>query len=297
MKLKFLVVLTSFLLSCQVMCGSASADNQYPNGLEGIKAATVPPPGTYLRVYNYYYTSDRFIGQDGKKVPIEFDADLYALAPRLLWVSDIPILGGTYAADAIVPLIYKDINAGGAGGSEFGFFDPILEPFVISWHGERWDAVFALGGFIPVGDYDAGDPSSIGSGFWTQLTTLGTTLYLDPEKTWSASILSRYEVHSDQRDLDYRPGDDFHFEWSVAKNFCEVINAGVSGYANWQVTQDTGSDAPAAKDKDRVFAVGPEITYLVPALRTVFKAAYLLEFEARDRPEGMVANITLTTAF
>jgi hypothetical protein len=38
----------------------------YPAGSEGIKAASLPPPGFYFEDYNSFYYSDRTPGFDGQ---------------------------------------------------------------------------------------------------------------------------------------------------------------------------------------------------------------------------------------
>jgi hypothetical protein len=53
------------------------AQAHYPAGVEGVKAATLPPPGWYLRDYNYLYWADDFPGG-----PSDFDLFAYVQAPR-----------------------------------------------------------------------------------------------------------------------------------------------------------------------------------------------------------------------
>ena len=49
-------------------CLQAQPTAHYPAGLEGIKAATLPPPGVYLRDYNWFYYSDQYNNATGNKV-------------------------------------------------------------------------------------------------------------------------------------------------------------------------------------------------------------------------------------
>ncbi|MGA3163812.1 MAG: hypothetical protein ABSD77_06420 [Verrucomicrobiota bacterium] len=59
----------------------------YPAGAEGIKGASLPPPGVYFRDYNFFYTADNF--KDG---PPQFDIFAYLNAPRVIWMTDWKIL-------------------------------------------------------------------------------------------------------------------------------------------------------------------------------------------------------------
>ncbi len=248
-----------------------AAENEYPNGNEGIKAATVPPPGFYYKMYNVLYNADTITDQNGNESDIDFDLTLFVNAHRILWVSESKILGGNYAADVIIPVFNIDLQIGAAGvdDSKFGLGDICIEPFVLAWHGSQYDAVFGLSVYAPTGEYDKTEPASIGKDMWTFMTTLGGTYYFDQAKTWSASILSRYEIHGEKNDLDWDPGDDFHFEWGVGKTIGKIWDVGLTGYCQWQVTDDSGQDKQRI-DKDQVYAIGPEVSVLFHHLSYLF---------------------------
>jgi hypothetical protein len=277
---------------------SAGETGHYVNGVEGIKAATLPPSGFYYRMYNVYYDADEMMDEDGDELDVGLDIDVYALVNRFVWISDIKMLRADFGADVIIPLVYTDveIKAFGVDDDEFGLGDIAIEPFVLSWHGARYDASFGLAVYVPTGETD--EPASPGKDFWTGLITLGGTYYFDVEKTWSASILSRYEIHSEKDETDVRPGNDFHFEWGIGKTLAKIWDVGMAGYCQWQVTDDSGSDVQGAKSvHDRVFAVGPEVTGFIPAAKSFLSLRSLWEFGAKDRTEGQVIALTLTKAF
>src|ERR1035441_5645907 len=77
----------------------------YAPGLEGIKAATLPPPGVYLRDYNYFYYADQVNDAQGHKIgAADPKAFVYVNAPRLLWITEAKPLGGYLGVDALLPL-------------------------------------------------------------------------------------------------------------------------------------------------------------------------------------------------
>ena len=277
---------------------SAGETGHYVNGVEGIKASTLPPPGFYYRMYNVYYDADEIMDEDGDALDVGLDVHVYALVNRFVWISDIKMLGADFGADVIIPLVYTDleIKAFDVDDDEFGLGDIAIEPFVLSWHGARYDASFGLAVYVPTGE--TAEPASPGKDFWTGLVTLGGTYYFDVEKTWSASILSRYEIHSEKDETDVRPGNDFHFEWGIGKTLAKIWDVGLAGYCQWQMTDDSGSDVEWDKGvHDRVFAVGPEVTVFIPPARSFLSLRSLWEFEAKDRTEGQVIALTLTKAF
>ncbi|MFH2219147.1 MAG: transporter [Pseudomonadota bacterium] len=277
----------------------AGESGHYVNGVEGIKAATLPPPGFYYRMYNVFYTADTLADQDGNALNVNFDAGIYALVNRFIWITDFKLLGGNFFVDMVIPLVNTDIEIGALGISEnrFGLADINIEPFGISWHGLRYDAAMGLSVYMPTGDYDRTEPASPGKGFWTGMFTLGGTVYFDAAKTWAASILSRYEIHSDKESQDIRPGDDFHFEWGLSKTLAKFWDVGLTGYCQWQVTDDSGSDAVNADVHDRVYAAGPEASAFCPGIKAIFSLRSQWEFDARDRSEGNVTTLTITKIF
>ena len=77
-------------------------------------------------------------------------------------------------------------------------------------------------------------------------------------KNWAVSALNRYEFNTEQRDTDITPGQAYTLEWGVAKTFNKVIDVGAVGYYQQQTTSDSG--ASSSNSRDRVAAIGPEIS-------------------------------------
>ncbi len=296
---KFCAVAVISLSIVVVLLGSGitGETGHYVNGVEGLKAATLPPPGLYYRMYNVFYNADTVTDKDGNELNINFDVRVYALVNRLIWITDRQLFGGDYFMDIVIPLIYTDLDIGALGvdSSEFGLGDINIEPFGLSWHGPRYDAAVGLSFYIPTGDYDRTEPASPGKDMWTTMFTLGGTYYLDTDKTWSASILARYEIHGEKDDTNITPGDDFHFEWGVGKTLNRVWDVGLTGYCQWQMSKDSGF--MASPDKDQVYAVGPEVNHFIPSVKLFVSFRYQWEFEAEDRSEGSIGTLTFTKIF
>ncbi len=299
---KFAVLISCGLGLAGTLFGTAFAGEtgHYVNGGEGIKAATLPPPGLYWRVYNQFVDADKLTDKDGDTMDVGYDLHVYSLVNRLVWISNAQILGADFGSDIIIPLAYTDveIKASGVEDNDFGLGDIAVEPLVLSWHGDRYDASFGLAVYVPTGEYDKNKPASPGKDFWTGMITLGGTYYFDVRKTWSASILSRYEIHSDKDETDVRPGNDFHFEWGIGKTVAKIWDVGLTGYCQWQVTDDTGSDVTwDTSVHDRVYAVGPEVTVFIFPAKFFLSLRSQWEFGSKDRAEGNVTTVTLTKIF
>jgi hypothetical protein len=290
------LVVAGLLLVTQV----SGETGHYPLGSEGIKGATLPPPGLYLKTYTSFYTANSLRDRSGKDDGSGLDLDALAIVPRLVYMTDHKILGADYGMDVLIPFVQTDLELDtyGVKFNDFCWGDLFVEPIDLAWHGDRYDIGAAFGVWMPTGKYNKNNPASPGKDFWTTMFTLGGTYYLDEEKSWSASILGRYEIHSYKDHTDVKPGQNVLFEWGVGKTIEKVWEVGVAGYAQWQLTDDKGSDVTYdAGVHDRVAAIGPEVTVFIPPAKVFLSLRTLFEFSAVDRPEGTTTTLTVIKIF
>ena len=293
-------VLIVTVLGTWIGIAQGQLTGHYPLGSEGIKAATLPPPGLYLRNYNSFYRATTFKDRSGKSSGLGLDLTAFAFVPRLIWISEHKFLGADYGADMLVPLIYTDfeLNTVGVKDNDFYLGDICLEPVDLAWHGDQYDIGAALAVWMPTGKYNKNKPASPGKDFWTTMFTFGGTYYFDTEKTLSASILGRYEIHSEMDHKDMKPGNNVLFEWGVGKALTETVEMGMAGYCQWQLTDDSGSDITWDKSiHDRVAGIGPEVSVFIPPAKMFLSCRAAWEFSAVDRPEGTTVTLTLTKPF
>jgi hypothetical protein len=283
-------LVASLLLAAVSLQAQPSA--HYVPGVEGIKAASLPPPGIYARDYNVFYFSDKANDPSGNDAtPPGFEAFTYGNVPRVIWITDVKVLGGYLGADALIPLLYQHLEVPGYDDGNFGAGDLFAEA-TLSWHLKQFDFAIGAGAWMPTGD--SGEPTDAGLGYWTPMFTAGATWYIDKDKTWAVSALNRYEINTEQRDYDYTPGDAYTLEWGISKTLGKVYDVGVIGYYQQQVTADSnGSNA----ERDRVAAVGPEFSVVFPKQMLFISARYAYEFMSEARAQGHTVALTLTKAF
>jgi hypothetical protein len=268
----------------------------YPAGAEGIKGASLPPPGLYFRDYSFYYYADRF--KDG---PPDFRINAYVNAPRVIWMTPVKILGADYGMDVIVPFGYLDYKYSPAPGvtvkdSWFGLGDIEVEPLLLSWHLKKFDFSAGYAFWAPTGDYKPSRPDLIVQGFWSHMLTLGGVWYPDEAKTWAVSLLNRYEFCHQQDQTDVNPGQVYTIEWGLSKSLTKTFDVGLIGYYQQQTTEDNGSNAFSDK-LDRKVGIGPEVSAFWPKLGLFTSLRYAYEFAAVERPEGHLVTLTLTKRF
>jgi hypothetical protein len=261
----------------------------YPAGVEGIKGASVPPAGFYLRDYNVFYNTSHFA--DG---PTDFNTFAYINGPRLIWMTDAGFLGADYGMDLLVPFGQIDYQVNGKGRSYFGIGDLQFEPVVLAWHKKQLDLAAGFAIWAPTGDYTPTRPDILAKGFWGAMLTAGGTYFFDEGKTWAFSLLNRYEIAlSHQGETEIYPGQAYTLEWGFSKTFNQVLDVGVVGFWQQQTTRDSGNNDAL----DRVVAVGPEISYTFANSGLTTSLRYEYEFAARERPYGSLINLTVTKRF
>lgn len=246
--------------------------------------------------------------------------DVYVDQNIIGWTTPFKILGANYGLMIDIPLVQvtgtgnasldlaaqrfglfdRNItrNATRSGGASstahFNIADMYVEPINLGWHLPQLDVLATFGFFAPTGSYDPDKAINNGLGRWAEMFGLGAVVYLDAARSWSVSAMTRYLTHQKQEGVDIRVGDNFALEWGVGKTFrpeswkpaIAQLDTGVVGYAQWQVTDNRGSDIPPPLRgiKSNIFAVGPEIAATTKFGR--FFARYLFEFGAQNAPEG-----------
>jgi hypothetical protein len=204
----------------------------YGPGAEGIKGATLPPPGFYLRDYNFVYFSDRLNDREGNRVPIKFHVSAYANVVRPVWMTEAKIFGADYGFDLVVPFVYTNIHAGTIKDHTFKPGDLFFRPLLLGWHPEQFDFVAAYGVWAPTGDTSHARLANPGKGFWSHMPTLGVTWYPGRDKTWALALVNYYEFHTRNHDLNVTPGHSYTLEWGLSKTVAESLDAGLIGTTN-----------------------------------------------------------------
>jgi hypothetical protein len=273
----------------------AQPSAHYPPGVEGIKAASLPPPGVYARDYNYFYIAHQVNNGSGDSAgPPDFDVFTYGNIPRVIWITDTKVLGGFVGVDALIPLLYQNVTAGGGHSENFGAGDVACEA-TLSWHTKQFDFAVGSGFWAPSGA--SGSRGDAGLGYWTFMQTAGATWYVDEEKTWAVSALNRYEFNTDSRNTHITTGQAWTLEWGISKTLEKVYDVGLVGYYQMQTTgsYETGVDVPSGIN--RVGAIGPEISVAFPKPMIFVSARYNYEFMAQNRAQGSTVCLTITKRF
>jgi len=159
-----------------------------------------------------------------------------------------------------------------------------------------WQAAAVDGGSgfyllnVPVGDYDEGSLANAGFNRWGLDTTVAFT-HQNPDTGIELTAAPGITFNGENRDTDYKSGDEFHLEFAAMQHLSEKYALGIIGYHYQQVNSDSGS---APDDfEGRVSAIGPAVNFnfKLGDLPVSGKVKYLVESNVKNRMEGDAAFI------
>jgi len=292
-----LTLAAGIFAAAQINAQSLPVGCHYPIGAEGLNGSELPPPGFYVRDYNYAYTSDSVDG-----LPANVNTFVYVNAVKLIYLTDHKILGANWGVDTIVPFLYKNFSGQLGTAGQFNIGDVYLAPALLSWHLKQFDFAAAYGVWAPIGNYEPGTPTaplrgldSPGNGYWSHMITVGVDWHPDAQKLWSLSLLNRYEVNTEQDQTQITPGNMYSLEWGLGRTVTKGVDVGLVGYWQQEITQDSGPRA--AQALSHVVGIGPEISVMWEKLGLISSLRYEYEVDAKDRPQGQAVVLTLTKRF
>lgn len=261
-------------------------------GAEDFMGGALPPPGFYYLNYFSYYMSDTFKNNNGDKVPGKWSIDAVADINRFVYITKFKILGASYGAQVIVPLVYMDLRITPAPGfsmseSRYGVADLVLTPLILGWHSKNWHAVFGLDAFVPTGPYGKNRLANIGRNYWSTEIAAAFTYMSDNGFEFSNKFM--YDINFKNTETDYTSGNEFHLD-SLLGYHLGNWKIGVNAYYYKQMTDDTvGSNYVGAPITDgnrgQLFGIGPAIGYdFKNHISVAFK--YQNEMAAKNKFEG-----------
>jgi hypothetical protein len=255
----------------------------YPNGIENYMVGALPPPGTYYLLYGSRYDASTLRDNSGNKVPIDFNVQAAAVAPRVVWVTNQQIFGGQLALHAIAPLVSLKVRVPGVSGSDSGLGDVTLGAGLGYHLSPNLHYVFAVDLNAPTGHYDKGAVANVGRNYWN-IEPLFALNYVQASG-FNGDLKFMYDFNATNKDTHYRSGQEFHMDFAAGWGLNNGWTVGVGGYVYQQTTSDTVSGATVPDNRGRAMAVGPSIKY-DSGKGWFLTAKYEKEFSVRNRAEG-----------
>jgi hypothetical protein len=277
----------------------------YPLGMTALNAGVLPGAGVTYSNQFLVYARDRAKDNDGNTEPVGGAHSVRMDMNTFTWVSSWSIEGFRYAAAATLPVAWNSLTSDlhGPVSSGRGFADSYYLPVIVGRSGDRV-AIRAQYGFLaPTGNFTAEGTNNVGSGYWTHTLSTGETLGLTADPRLTLSAFELYEIHTEQRGTNIRPGDSFNLDaslmWQVHRDDIARVELGAVGYLQRQTTARSGSGVPAESLGDRyaVHALGAALSVAFSKRRANLGLKYFSELANRSTFEGyslqLVAGIAL----
>jgi hypothetical protein len=321
------LVFALFLLICTLPLAGQQKPQWMP-GQMGLNAGILPAPGISYVNMAINYRSSRFNGQNGNalltganitngKYSVWVDENIFYYVPPLkIFGGNLGFMivltpaSGNLQADILPNLTSVTASAGGSG-----LADLFIQPFTLGWHAKRVDFLIADAIMAPTGRYSPGATNNIGTGYVGNHLQTGTTYYVTKNRGTSANLFTDWEVHGTRQgtnNTSKTPGEAFTMEWGVGqilplkKNFSQLLQLGIIGYDQWQVTANGGTvPVPASNltvnanliPSYSVFAIGGQVSYILPAKNFAAFFKYDSEYRASAHFQGTTIVFGATYTF
>jgi hypothetical protein len=284
---------------------SAQQKGQYLPGQFGLNAGVMPEPGITYANISVNYFADTLKDPNGNTTPATGSYNLWAIENAFFYEPNWNVSGAKMVFSIIAPTIANgsvtEENLGLQAGG-FGIADTFVQPLTFAWKFSRADFWVGDGFVAPTGRYTPGASDNIGSGYWGNQLMTGTTFYITKNRGTSANLFTNWEQHgskttrSTPTKYQSTPGQTFTIEWGLGqvlpldKQFRKLLQVGVVGYDQWQVSDNTGLQAnglPAgALPFYSVHAIGFQTNFILPPKNLSFYFKFEPEYSAKARVEG-----------
>jgi len=283
----------------------------YLLGSTTTNAGILPPPGTYIIDYNYFYSgsTDFTFETAGLVLDGGVEAGVYGNVSAPLWVAPGKLLGGNIGFLMLIPIIHKDVNAGASlslpppfgvtlqssvGDQETRFGD-LVPGFMLGWHSGNWHFKTHTLVNVPTGFWEQGNLANAGFNRWG-IDNAAAFTWLDPEIGLELSAMAGITYNWENPTTNYKSGSEFHLEYAAVQNFSKHFALGINGYFYDQVTGDSGPGARLGSFEGRVAAIGPvmNLNFQVSQIPVSTSLKYFREFDVENRLEGDAGYATIT---
>jgi hypothetical protein len=291
------VVAVSMALSAIGTARGQDLGHKLP-GLVGLDAGGIPAPGLYLVDRFVVYEAGELRDSMGKTIPVgELRLEALSNAAGLSYTITLPRKSLSLTVTAAGPIARFRVNIQDrpeTSVDRFGLADVYVQPARLGWRQDRFDLIGAYGFYLPTGLSPLAGGKGVSAGHVTHQFSAGGSIFADKDRSNFVTALASYDLNLRKRGVDITRGDTLQIQGGVGvSRFNQRVEAGLAGYALWQVREDRGADLPPVLRgaRDRVYGLGPEIAVTFPAIRSQVRARYEWDIGVRSRPQGNVFSV------
>lgn len=167
------------------------------------------------------------------------------------WHTKAKFLGASYGVTVAVPIANNSIGLARLDDNiqAAGIADTYVEPINLGWICGTWRVKAAYGFVAPTGKFDTNGTDTTTTDYWGHELTFAATRSFGTMNLWQATFNTNWEIHQAKRHEDVKVGNNMTLEYGLGKTILknqgkQLIQVGAIGYAEFQLTDDSGSDAP-----------------------------------------------------
>jgi len=255
------------------------------------------------------------------KADLDFNINSAMQTLALIWTTDKKILGADYGFMVLPSWGYTSVNVAAEGtvagtikvgghsrdfsagqevkikDQQWGLGDLIVQPLWLGWRGKRHDLAFSYAATLPTGTYDKDNIANVGMGFCSQRLQVAAYFYPFENKTTAFMLTPTYEWNSKKIDTHIQPGQTMTIEYGIGQYVHPRVEIGLTGYNQWQITDDSGSAATDKNVRDTISGVGTQIVYWALKDKCSFTAKFSKEYAGKDRPQGLFGSLNFLWIF
>jgi hypothetical protein len=186
------IFLLAFILVGYASPSLGQQKGQWVPGQFGLNAAVIPEPGITYANMALNYSASRLNDSAGNRLTQNVkgtysfwvDENIFYYVPKQKFLGGyfMPYVALNHASGSVVAdlsLASTNLSAGGGGA---GFADMFVQPVNIGWHLKHADVDAGYAFTAPTGRYTPGASDNVGSGYWGNNITSGTTYYITKDK-------------------------------------------------------------------------------------------------------------------
>jgi hypothetical protein len=322
MKIKTAILMSAGLMLVCVLPSLAQQKGQWVPGQFGLNAGAIPDPGITYANLALNYSASQLYDSNGSRIlqnvtgtySFWVDENIFYYVPHHKFLGGyfMPYIAVNAATGSLVaalpPLLPGNTSGINLSGGGSGLADTYVQPINMGWHFQkRVDFVVGYAFTAPTGRYTAGASDNVGSGYWGNNITSGTTLYITKNQATTANLSTDWEIHGQKTVASpvsgqlskITPGQAFTDEWGIGqilpikKDFSQLAQLGLVGYDQWQVSNNGGNyliaGMPVAASRVPYYSIhgiGLQANYILPAKAVTLFFKYYDEYSAKARPKG-----------
>lgn len=221
-----------------------------------------PEPGAAYTNFSRFFSNLEVHDASGNSSQ-NLDELRFANISMFTWTTNREILGMRYGALAGIPFSTGNLQPTDTDeDTSFGLGDVLVTPLALYGKSARFDYQFQFTIWSASGRFEPGAADNRGAGFWSLVYSLGGVFYPGGARDrWSLSAVARIEQNFTQEGSGIRPGDDIVIDWGVGRvvdAWGRAAEIGVSGFAVWQISSQSGGPEDTDTSRYRYFGIGPE---------------------------------------